>query len=342
MADREADPGPPPILSDVLEDLAVRFVVNCPAEEQESFERLLFQVEAAFWFFEDEYREIWPHAFPALNLLGFAQKLFQECVLLAPFAPKAKEIYERFTQYKNSIPTCGAIILNPNNTKCILVKSWNGKSWGFPKGKIDKDEDKADCAIREVHEEVGFDISPYLVAEHYVERQLAQQTVRLYIIRGVPDNTHFVTQTKKEIGAIEWHNLKELPDNQHLTDGQKKFWMVWPFVERLKPWLVREEKKAKKAARAAKAAAPAAAPPKAQAQAQQQQETKGKKADKGRGDKKAQQQQASQPQQQQQQQQQQPVQVLQRPEAAAPRRPSRGHAFLDFEFGSNAVLSALG
>ena len=211
MAEEAEDPGPPPILSDVLEDLAIRFVVNCPAEEKESFERLLFQVEAAYWFFEDQYREIWPHAFPALNLLGFAQKLFQECELLAPYASKTKEIYDTFTAYKIRIPTCGAIILNHNNTKVLLVKSWQGKSWGFPKGKIDKDEEKYECAIREVREEVGFDIASRLDPEHFIERQLSQATVRLYIIRGVPDDTQFVTQTKKEIGGIEWHKLKDLP-----------------------------------------------------------------------------------------------------------------------------------
>lgn len=68
---------PHPSCSQVLDDLAVRFVLNCPAEEQESFERLLFQVEAAFWFYDDQYREIWPHAFPTLTLLTFSQQLFQ-------------------------------------------------------------------------------------------------------------------------------------------------------------------------------------------------------------------------------------------------------------------------
>ena len=42
----------------MLDDLAMRFVVNCPQEEQESFERLLFQVEQAFWFYQDQYSEI--------------------------------------------------------------------------------------------------------------------------------------------------------------------------------------------------------------------------------------------------------------------------------------------
>ena len=72
------DVGEAAAFKEVIDDLALRFVVNCPPEEQESFERLLFQVEAAFWFYEDQYREIWPHAFPVLNLLGFAEKLFSE------------------------------------------------------------------------------------------------------------------------------------------------------------------------------------------------------------------------------------------------------------------------
>lgn len=32
-----------------------------------------------------------------------------------------------------------------------MVKGWNSKSsWGFPKGKINKDEKESECAIREV------------------------------------------------------------------------------------------------------------------------------------------------------------------------------------------------
>ena len=247
VEEEEPDVGPPPTLGDVLDDLAIRFVVNCPAEEQESFERLLFQVEAAFWFYEDQYREIWPASFPTFNLLSFAEKLFSECVLLTPFASKTKEIYETFTRYKNRIPTCGAIILNHNSSKVLLVKAWNGKNWGFPKGKIDRDEDKADCAIREVREEIGYDIAPLLVPEHFVERQLKEQTVRLYIIRGVPEDTEFVTQTKKEIGGIEWHKLKDLPTgkmdaSQLKEQGKLKYWMVAPFVDRLLPWLAQADK----------------------------------------------------------------------------------------------------
>ena len=335
VEEEEPDVGPPPTLGDVLDDLAIRFVVNCPAEEQESFERLLFQVEAAFWFYEDQYREIWPASFPTFNLLSFAEKLFSECVLLTPFASKTKEIYETFTRYKNRIPTCGAIILNHNSSKVLLVKAWNGKNWGFPKGKIDRDEDKADCAIREVREEIGYDIAPLLVPEHFVERQLKEQTVRLYIIRGVPEDTEFVTQTKKEIGGIEWHKLKDLPTgkmdaSQLKEQGKLKYWMVAPFVDRLLPWLAQADKKSKRAAKAAKNGQPAKQKAEAPAAAPPRKKEKERRADKAAAGAAAGVAPAA-----------ATLQVLQRPEGAALKRPPRGHAFLDFEFKTHAVLAAL-
>ena len=76
------EPGEPPSLQEVMDDLAFRFVVNCPAEEQETTERLLFQVEAAYWFYDDQYREIWPSVFPTHSLLTFAQQMFHHCSLL--------------------------------------------------------------------------------------------------------------------------------------------------------------------------------------------------------------------------------------------------------------------
>lgn len=205
---------PAPSMQDVIDDLAMRFVVNCPAEEQESFERLLFQVEQAFWFYDDQYREVWPGALPTLTMVTFCQKLFKHCPLLKAFEPRAEEIYQIFRTYKAAIPTCGAMILDTDCKKLLLVKGWKGHTWGFPKGKIDKDEDKPSCATREVLEEVGYDITEKLLPDDYIEHTWQQQTIRLYIVTGVPADTHFMTHTKKEIGDIAWHKLKDLPTNR--------------------------------------------------------------------------------------------------------------------------------
>lgn len=72
-------------------------------------------------------------------------------------------------QYKTRVPVCGAIMLNDTwekvsgprleltwpvltfARKCILVKGWKSSAgWGFPKGKINQDEEPHKCAAREV------------------------------------------------------------------------------------------------------------------------------------------------------------------------------------------------
>lgn len=50
-------------------------------------------------------------------------------------------------------------------------------------------------------EETGFDITPYLHEHEYVERTIKGQRIRLYILTGVPEDTKFVPQTRKEIGV---------------------------------------------------------------------------------------------------------------------------------------------
>ncbi|KAL1514469.1 hypothetical protein AB1Y20_003568 [Prymnesium parvum] len=349
-----ADVGPPPSIQEVMDDLAMRFVVNCPAEEQESFERLLFQVEAAFWFYDDQYREVWPDTFVQHNLLSFSQQLFKHCSLLSQFEHRAKEIYDAFTLYKHQIPTCGAALLNPSMTKVLLVKSYRGNSWGFPKGKIDKDEDKVSCAIREVYEEIGFDCSALIDENEFLEMQWQQQVMRLYVVPNVPESTVFETRTKKEIGEIAWHKIKDLPTTKEAAVGKlKPFWMVASFVARLNKWLEKQEKK-KKHKRGARAPASgssaelavAAAAPAAKAEGTAGKGGKGTPDVKAvlsapvtaplglkssRADSSAKQ-----------------VEVMKRGAgtvtsgARAQSRPSRGHAFLDFAFDRDAVIAALG
>ena len=45
----------------------------------------------------------------------------------------------------------GAILLNVAMDKCLLVRGYkDSASWGFPKGKVAKEESDRACAIREV------------------------------------------------------------------------------------------------------------------------------------------------------------------------------------------------
>lgn len=48
-----------------------RFINNCPPEDLQGGERILFQVETAWWFYEDNYRDK-DQSLPQFKLYGFA------------------------------------------------------------------------------------------------------------------------------------------------------------------------------------------------------------------------------------------------------------------------------
>lgn len=82
------------------------------------------------------------------------------------------------------------------------MRGWSARSgWGFPKGKINKDEDDETCAVREVFEETGFDITALLDQAHFLELTIKEQRVKLFIIVGVPEDYVFEAQTRQEIGV---------------------------------------------------------------------------------------------------------------------------------------------
>ena len=150
-------------------------------------------------------------------------------------------------------------MLNKNMDEVVLVKGWKkGANWSFPRGKINKDEPDLDCAIREVYEETGYDIKAAgLVADEegskYIEMNLREQHMRLYVFRGVPMDTHFEPRTRKEISKINWWRLADLPTlkkKKHQQEGRgedlainaNKFYMVAPFLPQLKKWISLQRK----------------------------------------------------------------------------------------------------
>lgn len=61
------------------------------------------------------------------------------------------DIMSEFKVYKMSVPTFGAILISDDSAHVLLVQSYYAKSsWGFPKGKVNEDEEPMCCAIREV------------------------------------------------------------------------------------------------------------------------------------------------------------------------------------------------
>ena len=245
-----------------MDDLCVRFIIHLPKEDLSSVARICFQVEEAQWFYEDFIRPLDP-SLPSMSLRSFCLRIFQHCPLLAPFsAENHMRAFDEFMQYKTRVPVRGAILLNEAMDSTVLVKGWKkGANWSFPRGKINKDEDDLDCAVREVYEETGFDIKQAGVVPKddevkYIQISMREQQIRLYVFRNIPMDTVFEPKTRKEISKVEWYKLSELPafrkkgNNSHddgpaaaAASNANKFYMVAPFLVPLKKWVVQQRKR---------------------------------------------------------------------------------------------------
>jgi mRNA-decapping enzyme subunit 2 len=126
----------------------------------------------------------------------------------------------------------------------LLVQGFGGKSWGFPKGKINEKESLVNCAVREVKEETGYDCESGIKTEWFLERQICETSIRLYIIRDVDTNYSFKPLARNEIKEIKWFNVNELPlktdDVIHNNNYANQFFTVMPFVKPLRKWIARE------------------------------------------------------------------------------------------------------
>uniref|UniRef100_A0A182YAY5 m7GpppN-mRNA hydrolase n=2 Tax=Anopheles stephensi TaxID=30069 RepID=A0A182YAY5_ANOST len=239
---KQSGNGTPAISSDIMDDLASRFIINVPEEERKNLIRICFQMELAHWFYLDFYCAEGKHK---CGIKQFAQQMFKHVPFLQPHWPNVDGVLEDWKQYKLTVPTYGAILLSEDLKHVLLVQSfWAKSSWGFPKGKINENEEPVNCAIREVYEETGYDIRKLIRPTEYIDVIINYQFTRLYLVPGVPLTTVFVPKTRNEIKCCEWFPVEVLPVTKHdniVKDNHSlsgnSFFMILPFVKRLKKWL---------------------------------------------------------------------------------------------------------
>ncbi|WWD22542.1 hypothetical protein CI109_107035 [Kwoniella shandongensis] len=232
---------------EILEDLNARFLINLPKEEM-SLVRVYWQAEQAHWFYEDYLRPLNP-LLPSLSQRHFTRLIIESSPLYKQLMKDGgvdyDRVWEEYCSYKRMVPCCGGILINRNGDKCLMVRGYKSNAgWSFPRGKINLEESEEACAIREVEEETGFDLTGMIHSSDKIKTHINAQEVTMFIIKGIDEATVFETQTRNEIGAIEWVRLMDLPTwvgkrgpKRTGGQGQKKFYNVTPFVNPLKTWL---------------------------------------------------------------------------------------------------------
>ena len=131
-----------------------------------------------------------------------------------------------FQEYKRQVPTYGAILVDTTFRYCLMVRGANAKvSWGFPKGKRNKDETPETCAIREVKEEIGFDCTNLIGPMNaYLEANGGpghHGCTRLFLVQNINlQEAKFFPESRNEIRDIRWFLIDELPDERKLDNGR--------------------------------------------------------------------------------------------------------------------------
>lgn len=183
--------------------------------------------------------------------------VFPICPQLKDQLFRVDQLVDAFGNYKKTVPVYGAILLNPDMTKVLVVKGYSSSTWGFPRGKVNKDEPEIDCAVREVLEETGYDCSALIRGEDAIQTKWRAQKQKLFIIHPVPESVLFIPKTRKEIQKIEWHDINSLPDRLpgagNAKDGwdamkaygkgkgsNNKYFLVLPFTAKLKKWIAKK------------------------------------------------------------------------------------------------------
>lgn len=231
---------------EILEDLNARFLINLPKEEMNLL-RVYWQAEQAHWFYEDYLRPLNP-SLPSLSQRQFTRLIIESSPLYSRLvsgsAVDYESVWDEYKSYKRMVPCCGGILLNKEGDKVLLVRGWKSNAgWSFPRGKINLAESEEACAVREVEEETGFDLTGMVNPDDKIKTYINAQEVTMFIVPGIDEATEFETQTRHEIGAIEWVALQDLPTwsgnkrGPRKTAKAKRFYNVTPFVNPLKSWM---------------------------------------------------------------------------------------------------------
>jgi len=120
----------------------------------------------------------------------------------------------------------GGIIRN-DSSEFLVIHRPKYDDWSFPKGKLDNGENLEECALREVHEETGFqcELRDFLGTVAYVDRKGREKKVhywRMQIIDG-----SFLKNN--EVDQVSWLSIPEA--FERLSYEHDKIFVTEKFVK---------------------------------------------------------------------------------------------------------------
>lgn len=184
-------------------------------------------VERIYWACMDR-RENWGLHDSNLAMTTFFKEMFYRTFPELVHVPM-KSVLAKYEAFRSLLPICGAVLLNKEMDKLLLVKNKKcGRQlgyWGFPKGKVEIPETHMYTAMREVLEETGIDISDRISeTTPFLEQEIKRRntTLQIFIITDVDEGEYDEDKQNNsaEIEKIEWIHIDTIKKYVKCTTSQ--------------------------------------------------------------------------------------------------------------------------
>lgn len=129
------------------------------------------------------------------------------------------------------------------NPEILLI--YRNDVWDLPKGKLETDESIAECAAREVQEEIGLDERPEIIAElgmtyhtYTLKNQEIEKETFWFVMRLSDEPAEFTPEQAEGITRVEWVPAKKALQTvgyENLEEIIERFLTDVENVERIKP-----------------------------------------------------------------------------------------------------------
>lgn len=142
------------------------------------------------------------------------ERLNQHCFYgIALLHHNVEELFKWCFEGFKYIEAAGGVVRNAEGKYLFIFRS--GK-WDLPKGKLEKGEDRAVAALREVEEECGITghsiVSQLQSSWHVYALKDGRQAIKVtfWYLMNYPGNEKLKPQTEEGITAVEWLGTDEL------------------------------------------------------------------------------------------------------------------------------------
>ncbi len=150
------------------------------------------------------------------------------------FGLKASDMFSVVYNSTNKISSFGAILLDSRMSRALVVDHVQRKGkFSFPKGKPNEGETGPECALREVWEEVSYNIRDKINPGDAISFCIHDKRITFYIIANVGTDFVFKTKTMGEIHSIQWVTISAL-------ENDPKFKHMEESIQALKRWILKE------------------------------------------------------------------------------------------------------